>query len=213
MFRWLVWSSFANPGDEGEFCGCKWTMYGFFVEPNTAGKVCNPTLACALCVCVCAMSCGCPKIREEAMAFMDNSKPESDRRVERDREQIAKFPTPNKDVEPSRGTFLLTNCVVIIPKFLIAGALMTAGVGFLRSSVGTADVILNTLALGFVLEIDEAIFKVTVGTLAISSLKELNSRSLWPYFVPDKPWPLMVFGRITRVLFIIVLLYMFCRCW
>lgn len=66
--------------------------------------------------------------------------------------------------------------VLVLPKHIISVVLLVLGTWWLVATASFADLILNALALGFVIEIDELIFEAT---FPISMTDELSRVKLW----------------------------------
>merc|ERR1711994_522164 len=71
----------------------------------------------------------------------------------------------------ARKAFLFCNVIVI--KFLVAAAMIVIGGVFVASSKGNEDLLLNCLAVIFIIEVDELVYLTLVPSWAKSLLQEL----------------------------------------
>jgi hypothetical protein len=72
----------------------------------------------------------------------------------------------------SQGLKIWVSVVVFVPKLMIASILWYIGAGWLTATTGTDNLVLNSLALTFICEIDELIFRTCMPEVAKACLEK-----------------------------------------
>ncbi|CAE6913366.1 rnf111-b [Symbiodinium sp. CCMP2456] len=120
---------------------------------------------------------------------------------------------------------LFNACFILLPKILLWLALVRSGVHYLMETAGIVDVVVNAMALTFVLQVDEIVFQRLCSTVTKDIMSKLDARALYDLDEVDKEtdaealayfnevelrkgWKSVIFQIFPTRLFVIIL----CQC-
>ncbi|OLP86737.1 E3 ubiquitin-protein ligase arkadia [Symbiodinium microadriaticum] len=81
---------------------------------------------------------------------------------------------------------LFNACFILLPKILLWLALVRSGVHYLMETAGIVDVVVNAMALTFVLQVDEIVFQRLCSTVTKDIMSKLEPRAMYDLDEVDK---------------------------